>query len=374
MTAESSSHFPTQQNRSKTVESEKQGIIETYKLFARIDRDLDGYIDVADLIVYATSLGQSWTEQEASSILELIDNDKNGLISFDELLEWYTSGAHTCSDDGAARLDPGTWRHRAQRTATSELPAAALAAAAIPGVPPSASPPVSLTTTLDAIVSSLFPVHVLHSLMRGERVRPERKEEVTVFFSDVVGFTELAAAAAAAAAAADGDAGFDAGEVEAVSDLLDRLFARLDKLADRMGVRKIETIGDAYLCATNLAGDQPACHAARMARFARAARAAAARTPLSPADPARGCVRLRIGLASGPCVATVVGRRHPKYTLYGDTVNTASRMEAAALPGRIQCTARTAALIRRQDPRIALAPRGPVLIKGKGTMETHWIL
>ena len=211
-------------------------------------------------------------------------------------------------------------------------------------------------------------MHVLHSLMRGERVRPERKEEVTVFFSDVVGFTELFANAAA-----DGPGGVDGCGVAAVS-LLDRLFARLDALADRMGVRKLETIGDAYLCATNLAGDQPGCHAARMARFARAARAAAARTPVDPADPARGSVRLRIGIASGPCVATVVGRRHPKYTLYGDTVNTASRMESAGLPGRIQCTARTAALIRRQDPRIALAPRGPVLIKGKGPMETHWIL
>jgi class 3 adenylate cyclase len=327
--------------------------------------------------LYASSLGQSWTEQEANAILELIDDDDNGLISFDELLEWYTSGAYTCSDDGTTRLDPRTWRHRAQQhTATPSeriTPSAAPATSAIPAVPPSAAPSASHTTTPDAIVSSLFPLHVLHSLMRGERERPERKEEVTVFFSDVVGFTELAAAAAAAAAA-DGDAGVDAGGLEAVSDLLDRLFARLDALADRMGVRKIETIGDAYLCATNLAGDQPGCHAARMARFARAARAAAARTPLDPADPARGAVRLRIGIASGPCVATVVGRRHPKYTLYGDTVNTASRMEAAALPGRIQCTARTAALIRRQDPRIPLEPRGTVLIKGKGPMETHWIL
>jgi class 3 adenylate cyclase len=357
------------------VVSNKQGIIEAYKLFARIDRDLNGYIDVADLIVYASSLGQSWTEQEANAILELINGDKNGLISFDELLGWYMSGVHTCSDDGAARLDPRTWRRRAQQriaTPSGRFPPTA-ALAAMPAAP-SAAPPSPLTTTVDSIVRSLFPVHVLHSLMRGERVRPERKEEVTVFFSDVVGFTELAADAAAAAAATSSGGGIDVCGVEAVIDLLDRLFARLDVLADRMGVRKIETIGDAYLCTTNLAGDQPDCHAARMARFARAARAAAARTLISPADPSRGRVRLRIGIATGPCVATVVGRRHPKYTLYGDTVNTASRMEAASLPGRIQCTAHTADLIRRQDPRIALAPRGQVLIKGKGLMETHWIL
>jgi hypothetical protein len=198
----------------------RKGTIEAYKLFARIDRNTDGFIDLTDLIVYASSLGQSWTEKDAAEILELIDGDQKGLIGFDEFLDWHNSGmpARTA---GASSLDFGSWMRLARCGASSN----------------SLSP--------DEIVRGLFPVHVMHSLMRGERVRPERKDAVTVLFSDVVGFTEISSSAT------DVD-----GTGEAASDLLDRLFRRLDWLADRMGVTKIETIGDAYLCATNLAGDQ----------------------------------------------------------------------------------------------------------------------
>ena len=114
-----------------------------------------------------------------------------------------------------------------------------------------------------------------------------------------------------------------------------------------------------------------------MARFALAALRAAAETPVDPADPGRGAVRLRVGLHSGPCSAGVVGRSRPKYTLFGDTINVAARMEQGGLPGRAQCTAATAALVRAHDPagRVGLEPRGaPVEVKGKGTMETFWIV
>ncbi len=114
-----------------------------------------------------------------------------------------------------------------------------------------------------------------------------------------------------------------------------------------------------------------------MARFALAALRAAAATPVDPADPGRGAVRLRVGLHSGPCSAGVVGRSRPKYTLFGDTINVAARMEQGGLPGRAQCTAATAALVRAQDPagRVGLEPRGaPVEVKGKGAMETFWIV
>jgi guanylate cyclase, other len=100
---------------------------------------------------------------------------------------------------------------------------------------------------------------------------------------------------------------------------------------------------------------------------------AAGRTPIDPDDPGKGCVQMRIGLNSGPCMASVVGRRNPKFTLFGDTVNTASRMESTSLPGRIQCTARTAELIRAQDPGLELLVRGEVEVKGKGTLKTFWV-
>ena len=72
-------------------------------------------------------------------------------------------------------------------------------------------------------------------------------------------------------------------------------------------------------------------------------------------------------------MAGVVGRRSPKYTLFGDTINVASRMESTSVPGRVQCSARTAELIRAHDAGARLAPRGRIEIKGKGTMETWWV-
>jgi hypothetical protein len=93
--------------------------------------------------------------------------------------------------------------------------------------------------------------------------------------------------------------------------MLDRWFEALDELADRHGVYKLETIGDAYIAATNLIAPQ-ADHAARLARFALAAAAAAEATPVDPAEPALGCLRIRVGLSAGPCTATVIGRRNPK--------------------------------------------------------------
>ena len=87
------------------------------------------------------------------------------------------------------------------------------------------------------LIRRLFPLHVADALMRGVRVPPQHLDMVTMFFSDVVGFTDLSASTAP----------------EKVSDLLDRVYGRFDALADVHGISKLETIGNAYLCATNLA-------------------------------------------------------------------------------------------------------------------------
>ena len=89
--------------------------------------------------------------------------------------------------------------------------------------------------------------------------------------------------------------------------------------------------------------------------------------------PSKGFVRLRIGFHSGPATAAVVGTRMPKFSVFGDTINTASRMESNSQPGRIHCSDRSEALLRAQAPEIAVTCRGEINVKGKGEMTTYWV-
>eukprot|EP00960_Hanusia_phi_P042766 755698-Hanusia_phi.AAC.3 len=172
------------------------------------------------------------------------------------------------------------------------------------------------------LLYDVLPRHIAEALKEGRKVEPEHRETVTIFFSDIVNFTVLSASLPPAK----------------VSDMLDSLYSQLDALAKEHGVFKLETIGDAYMAVTNLVESQEEEHAVRMAAFALAAIEAAATIPMDREHPEEGSIQLRVGIHSGPVVASVVGRQRPKYTLFGDTVNTASRMESNSLPGRIQCS------------------------------------
>ena len=187
---------------------------------------------------------------------------------------------------------------------------------------------------------------------------PTSKPCVSIFFSDIVGFTKISSKLSAAK----------------VSDLLRRLYARFDALAAQHGVTNVDIIGDAYMAATNLHDDQHSDHAARLARFAIDAVRAAQDTPIDADSPDSPSVQIRVGVHCGPVSACVLGAHGGKLTLVGDTVNVASRMESCSIPGHVQCSEAAAALIARQAPDVELEPRaGGVHVKGKGQMRTCWV-
>jgi class 3 adenylate cyclase len=172
--------------------------------------------------------------------------------------------------------------------------------------------------------------------------------EVTVLFADIVDFTTMSAAVAP----------------EQVVELLNGLFSRFDRLTERHGLEKIKTIGDAYMVAGGLPLPRED-HAEAVADMA-----LDMVKELDALDDELGAMQLRIGIDTGPVVAGVIGVRRFIYDLWGDTVNTASRMESHGIPGGIQVTERTYEKLR---DRYSFVERGTVVVKGKGEMRT-WLL
>jgi class 3 adenylate cyclase len=172
---------------------------------------------------------------------------------------------------------------------------------------------------------------------------------VTVLFADIVDFTTLSATATP----------------NQVVEFLNGLFSRFDRLAERHGLEKIKTIGDAYMVAGGLPVPR-SDHADAVADMALDMMA-----ELGAVDHRLGAdIQLRIGIDTGPVVAGVIGVRRFIYDLWGDTVNTASRMESQGVPGSIQVTERT---YQQLCSHYSFTERGPVFVKGKGEMKT-WFL
>ena len=207
------------------------------------------------------------------------------------------------------------------------------------------------------ILYEMFPEHVADAIREGRKMDPEHHECVTVFFSDIVGYTAFSQ---------------EIGHKK-VAALLDRLYNLFDELAEKYSLFKIDVIGDAYLAVTNLVQDQEDDHVKRIAEFAVDAVKAASEVIVDEDDPSKGNVQIRVGFHSGPVIADVIGTRLPKYSIFGDTVNTSSRMESNSLPGRIQCSSTSAKLLSEQAPTIPLASRGHIHVKGKGEMHTFWV-
>jgi len=207
------------------------------------------------------------------------------------------------------------------------------------------------------LLFEVFPKHIAQALRDGKKVDPESRDVVTIFFSDIVGFTNISSTLSPLK----------------VSQMLDRLYSNFDDLSRKHDIFKVETIGDAYMAVTNLVKDQPDDHAKRIAEFSIEALKGANETLIDLDDESLGYVNIRVGFHSGPVVANVVGSMNPRYCLFGDTVNTASRMESNSELNRIHCSQQAAKLLRAQDDTIKIRSRGVITVKGKGDMRTYWV-
>jgi len=207
--------------------------------------------------------------------------------------------------------------------------------------------------SLDLLLNTL-PRRIVDRLSAGERPIADRHDGVAVLIGDLVGFTSISARLSAA-------------------DLVDRLgalFAAFDGAADTCGVEKIKTVGDAYLAVAGLAPPPDTDPVEALAGAARAA-AELAFAMIDAVAEVGPPWRVRIGLATGPIAAGVIGTRRFAYDVWGDTVNLASRLEQTSEPGRIHVSEEVASLL---DAEFVTEPRGPVWLKGMGDVSTWFLL
>ncbi|ETE72448.1 Guanylate cyclase soluble subunit beta-2, partial [Ophiophagus hannah] len=203
----------------------------------------------------------------------------------------------------------------------------------------------------ETLLYAMLPKHVANLLKEGKKVEAGDFSCCTILFSDVVTFTNICSVC----------------EPIQIVNMLNLMYSKFDRLTNIHGVYKVETIGDAYM----VVGGVPvpvASHGERVANFALGMRIAA-REVMNPITTRP--IQIRIGIHTGPVLAGVVGEKMPRYCLFGDTVNTASRMESHGLPDKIHISSMT---FKALPPQVfETAERGPIEVKGKGKMTTYFL-
>lgn len=200
----------------------------------------------------------------------------------------------------------------------------------------------------DGLLSDVLPDEVVSRMKRGETTIADSFESVTVLFADIAEFTPMSAEMTA----------------EELVELLNDVFSHFDRIADRHGLEKIKTIGDCYMAAAGVP-IRVSDHADRVADMALEIRDSLEKEVFGGRS-----LRFRIGINSGPVTAGVIGETKFLYDLWGDTVNTASRMESHGIAGQIQVTEATRRLL---EGRYRFGPRRVVEVKGKGEMEVSML-
>ncbi len=199
----------------------------------------------------------------------------------------------------------------------------------------------------ERLLLSILPAPVAAQLKQGQSTIAESYADASVLFADIADFTEICTHRTAIA----------------VVELLNHIFSAFDQLADRHGLEKIKTIGDAYMLVSGVPLPR-VDHAEAIADMALDMQEAIEKFNHRSGE----SLELRIGISSGPVVAGVIGTRKFAYDLWGDTVNTASRMESHGIPGCIQVTEAT---YRQLQHRYQFEARGNIPVKGKGSLFTY---
>ncbi|XP_078533573.1 atrial natriuretic peptide receptor 2-like [Lissotriton helveticus] len=206
----------------------------------------------------------------------------------------------------------------------------------------------------DRLLYSMLPKQVADDLRQGKPLQAQSYASATIFFSDIVGFTQLSSTSTP----------------YQVVDFLNKLYTTFDDIIDNYDVYKVETIGDAYMVVSGVPSENGILHASEIASMALDL-VAVCKTFRIP-HKANTLLKIRAGIHSGPVVAGVVGTKMPRYCLFGDTVNTASRMESTSEALKIQCSSNAHQLLERIG-KYVLTCRGTLQVKGKGDMVTYWL-
>lgn len=206
----------------------------------------------------------------------------------------------------------------------------------------------------DNLLYRMLPRSVANGLKKGLSVPPETYNSVTLYFSDIVGFTALSAQSTPMQ----------------VIDMLNDLYTCFDAILGYYDVYKVETIGDAYMVVSGLPIRNGDMHAGEIASMS--LHLLRAIKEFKIAHKPNETLKLRIGIHSGPCVAGVVGLKMPRYTLFGDTVNTASRMETNGVALKIHCSKECRDILQKLGG-YTLSERGFVSMKGKGDQFTYFL-